>query len=133
MSLEYLKRALYITLSKILLNIGSRLTGWCSLLGVCPHFLCTGTIFVFVHAFGYFFSFNDCSNIIFKGAVIDSPQILIIFIDILSQLDESKVFIISSMPSLVKWNEVILAFVLCKKVGKILVFCIGVHIDKKNY
>ena len=65
--------------------------------------------------------------------MIDSPQILIIFIDILSQLDESKVFIISSMPSLVKWNEVILAFVLCKKVGKILVFCIGVHIDKKNY
>ena len=46
--------------------------------------------------------------------------------------DESKVFIISSMSSLVKWNEVILAFVLCKKVGKILVFCIGIHIDEKH-
>ena len=28
-------------------------------------------------------------------------------------------------------NEVILAFVLCEKGGKILLFCIGVHIDEK--
>ena len=47
-------------------------------------------------------------------------------------LDQSKVFIISSISSLVTWNEVILAFVLCKKDGKILVFCIGVHIDENK-
>ena len=67
--------------------------------------------------------------------MIDSPQIWIIFIDILCQpwaLDESKVFIISSISSLVTWNEVIVAFVLYKKGGKILAFCIGVHIDEKN-
>ena len=55
--------------------------------------------------------------------------------DILSQpwaLDKSKVFIISSISSLVIWNEIILASVLYKKGGKTLVFCNGVHIDEKN-
>ena len=55
--------------------------------------------------------------------------------DILSQpwaLDKSKVFIISSISSLVIWNEIILASALYKKGGKTLVFCNGVHIDEKN-
>ena len=47
-------------------------------------------------------------------------------------LDESKVFIISSISFLVTWNQVILAIVLCKKDGKILKFCIGVHIDENK-
>ena len=62
-------------------------------------------------------------------------QILIIFIDILSQpraSDEFNVFIVSSISSLVTWNEVILAFALYKKGGKTLALCIGVHIDEKN-
>ena len=72
-----------------------------------------------------YLSFNNCSNIIFKGIVIHSPQILIIFIDILPQpwtLDEPKVFIINDISSLVTWNEVILAFVLYKNVLKYLYF-----------
>ena len=67
--------------------------------------------------------------------MIDSPQIVILFIDIFPQpwaFDESKVFIISSISSLVTWNEVILAFDIYKKGGKILAFCIGVHIDEKK-
>ena len=47
-------------------------------------------------------------------------------------LDESKAFIIRSISSLVTRNEVVLVFVLYKKGGKILVFCIGVHIAEKK-
>ena len=43
-----------------------------------------------------------------------------------------KFFISSSISSLVTWNQVILAIVLCKKDGKILKFCIGVHIDENK-
>ena len=105
------------------------------LLGFSPLFYIQ-ELYAFFHNSGNFFSFNDFSNIIFKGTAIDSPQILIIFIDIMSQpwaLDGFKVFMISSISFLVTWNEVILAFVLCKNGGKILVFCIGVHTDEKKY
>ena len=41
--------------------------------------------FAFFQIAGNLPSFRDCSNIIFKGTVKDLLQILIIFIDILSQ------------------------------------------------
>ena len=97
-------------------------------------FLCKGVIFAFFKIFENYLSFNKCSNIIFKGIVIDAPQILIIFIGILPQpwaLDEPKVFIINDISSLVTWYEVILAFVLYKNVVKYLYFVL-VYLLIKN-
>ena len=68
--------------------------------------------------------------------VIDSPQTLIIFIDVLPQpwaLYKSKAFIISNISSSVTWNKVIQTFVLFEKSGKILAFCIDLYVDEKKY
>ena len=91
--------------------------------------------FAFFQIAGNLPSFRDCSNIIFKGTVNDSLQVLIIFIDILSQpwaLAGSKFFIINDMSSSVTSNDVILALVLYENNGNKLEFFIGVHIDAKK-
>ena len=77
----------------------------------------------------------DCSNIIFKGTVKDSLQILIIFIDILPQpwaLAGSRFLIINDMSSFVISNNIILALVLYKNNGNKPEFFTGVHIDAKK-
>ena len=101
-------------------------------------FLCsscfTGTTFAFFQISGNIPSFRGCSNIILKRTVNDSLQILIIFIDILSQpwaLARYK-FVITDMFSSVKWNDLILALVLYENNGDMLQFFIGVHIDPKK-
>ena len=65
----------------------------------------------------------------------DSPQILIITIDILSQpwaLAGSNFFIINDISSSVKWNDVILTLVLYENNGNMLEFFIAVVIDAKK-
>ena len=106
--------------------------GYRFLLAFCPPFYVWELYLLF---FSIYIVTSFLSNIIFKRTVIDSPSISIILIDILSQpwaLDESDVFIINGISSLVIWNEVILASVLYKKGGKTLLFCISVHTDEKK-
>ena len=91
--------------------------------------------FAFFQIAGNLPSFRDCSNIIFKGTVNDSLQVLIIFIDVLSQpwaLAESKFFIINDMSSFVISNDVILALVLHENDGNKFEFFITAHIDAKK-
>ena len=91
--------------------------------------------FAFFQIAGNLPSFRDCSNIIFKGTVKDSLQILIIFIDILSQswaLAGSKFFIINDMSSSVISKDVILALVLYENNGNKLEFFTGVYLDAKK-
>ena len=108
------------------------LVNWLRDTSILPSLLCTGIIFALFHI-SEISILSTIAQILSVKEVFDSPQILIIFIHILSQpwaLVESKVFVINGLFSLVTWNAVILAFVLYRKGGKILVFCIGVHNDE---
>lgn len=107
--------------------------GYRFLLAFCPPFYVWELYLLF---FSIYIVTSFLSNIIFKRTVIDSPSISIILIDILSQpwaLDESDVFIINGISSLVIWNEVILASVLYKKVEKHFYFALVYILMKKNY
>ena len=81
----------------------------------------------------FFFNADHAvSDINISGKAIDSPQICLIFIEILSKpcaFLGSKVFIINEISLWVTWKEVILALVLYANGGNELSLFIGVHIN----
>ena len=85
---------------------------------------------------GNFFSFNAVSNSNLRGKAIDSPQICIIFIEILSQpcaLFESRFFMVSLISLGFMLKELILTLVLNANGGNVLPLFIGVHIEAKSH
>ena len=96
--------------------------------------MCKNYISFFPYFLKYSFFFNDFSNIIFKGIVIDSLQIFIILIDILlypCDLLESNDFIIDNISLFVTQKEFILVLVLYKRGGHTLLFFIEKKAVKK--
>ena len=89
---------------------------------VLSSFLCTGTKLAFFFHIPFF---NTSSNIMFKGIVTDSLQILIILINTLScQCDflESKDFIIGNISLFATRKEPTLMLVLYKRGDNTLLF-----------
>ena len=84
---------------------------------------------------GNFFSSSAISNTNIRDKAIGSPQISIIFIEILSQpcvFFVSKVFVISEISFLLSQKELILTLVLYADYFSVLPLFIGVHIDVKK-
>lgn len=77
------------------------------------------------------FSRNEVSKIIFDGTIIDSPQIWIIFIDIMSQpwaLFGYNYFSICNISLSVTWKDFILLLILHEEEGRALAVFISMYI-----
>ena len=98
-------------------------------------FLWTGTTFNFFHKSRNFFSFKVVANNNKRGKAIGSPQICIIFIEILSQscaLFALKVFMISDISFWLTGKELILTFILYANWSSVFPLFICAHIDAKK-
>ena len=98
-------------------------------------FLWTGITFAIFQISGIFSSFNPVLNINLSGKAIDSPQICINFVEILSKLCAflgSKVSIVNEISFGFTRKEVILALVLYANGGNELPLLIGANIDAEK-
>ena len=92
-------------------------------------------MFANFHMPGNFCYFNGVSNSNLRVKAIDSPQLCIIFIEILSQpcaLFESRFFMINEISLWFMRKELILTLVLHISGGIVFPLYIGVHIEAKK-